>query len=126
MIYLPVSCRILTPGHIKIIKHLLKEDKVIVGLLTRKAMEGYKEEIMPYKDRLFILENLDLNVRVVAQKSLNPKRNLKKYKCTAIASGDGWEQSEVDAVNELDIEMIDVKLPGEKKKKYSSSKILNI
>ena len=124
MIYLPMSARVLTPGHIKVLKCLIKKDDIMIGLLTAKAMNGYKEETVPYKNRLYILQNLSVGVRVVAQNSLNPRDNLKKYKCSAIASGDGWEEEELSAINELGIKRIDIKLPGETKKQYSSSNII--
>lgn len=118
-----MSARVLTPGHIKAIEQLWKKDYVLVGLLTAKAMKGYKKEIVPFKDRKFILEKL--GVRLVAQDSLDPFYNLKKYKATALASGDGFEPCEKEAAKKLGIKLINIKLRGEKKKKYSSSKIIH-
>ena len=126
MTYFPMTCNILTPGHIKCLKYLSRKDNVIVGLLTAKALKGYKKEVVPFKDRKFILESLYLPVKVVPQDELNPYKNLKKYKCSAIASGDGWEKEELEAMTSLGVKKINIKLPGEKTKLYSSSKILNL
>lgn len=130
MIYFPMTVNILTPGHIKCLEELTNKDSVVVGLLTAKALEGYKKEIVPFKDRLFILENLSIvshgSVLITPQNSLNPIKNIKKYNCWAIASGDGWEDEELKAINKAGITAINIKLPKEKTKKYSSSKILKI
>lgn len=121
-IYFPMTANILTPGHIKCLEYLSEMGDVIIGLLTKKALLGYKKEMVSFNDRKFILEHLGYSV--VAQNSLNPERNLKKYMCTHIASGDGWEQEEIEAIKKLNIQVINIKLKGEKSKKYSSSKIL--
>lgn len=122
-----MSARVLTKGHILFLEQLIKKGFVTVGLLTEKAMKGYKKEVVPFDERFYILETIGIalgNIEVVAQDSLDPTENVKKYKCNAIASGDGWEKSELQAIKKLRLEKIDVKLPGEKTKKYSSSKIL--
>jgi glycerol-3-phosphate cytidylyltransferase-like family protein len=118
MIYFPVTCNILTPGHIKCFEFLAQEDELVVGLLTSKALKGYKKELVPFADRKFILESLDTPMKVVPQDSLDPLDNLKKYGCDAMASGDGFEDIEREAMKKLKI-----KLPGERGKKYSTSKL---
>jgi glycerol-3-phosphate cytidylyltransferase-like family protein len=126
-IYFPMSCRVLTVGHIKVLEELIKEGFVTVGLLTANALEGYKDEIVPFKDRKYILETVGIaigNVEVIAQDSLDPSDNLKKFKYDAIASGDGFEPVEEKAAKKFKLTKIDVKIPGEKTKRYSSSKIL--
>jgi len=125
-IYFPVTADVLTPGHIKCIISLRKRGDVVVGLLTSKALKGYKTELIPFRDRLFVLTSVTQqwkNVSVIPQSNLNPLRNLKRTKCTAIASGDGWEDSEMQAIEELGVKIINLKLPGEKIKRYSSGKI---
>lgn len=121
-----MSARVITPGHIKCLEYLIQKGSVVVGLLTKEAMKGYKKEIVPYKDRKFILENLRFNFNIVPQKTLDPSANIKKYKCDAIASGDGWEKKEVEAMEKLKLTAINIKLPNEKTKKYSSSKLLKL
>ena len=125
-IYFPMTVNILTPGHIKCLEYLITRGEVVVGLLSSKALKGYKKEIVTYKDREFILKNLRFNFEIAKQDSLNPVSNLKKTKCDAIASGDGWEKEELKAIEKLGIDVINIKLDGEKKKKYSSSKLLQV
>ena len=110
MIYFPMSCRILTKGHIKALEYLTQFDFVMVGLLTKKAMKGYKDELVPYKDRLYILETIARSIEdisIVPQDSLDPTKNIRKYKCNSIASGDGWTKEELKAIKKLKIKRID-------------------
>ena len=115
-IYLPMAANILVSGHIKALEYLNKKGFVTVGLLTKKALKGYKKERMPFKDRKYILETIAMalgNIEIVAQDSLNPIENIKKYKCNAIASGDGWEKEESKAIRKLRLKVINFK-SGEK------------
>ena len=128
-IYFPMTCNILTPGHIKCLEWLqdYKQQKnhIVIGLLTAKALYGYKKELMPFKDRKYILDNIWMpkwkkdSIEIVSQDSLNPTRWVKNNRCEAIASGDGWEQQELDAIEKLGIIKIDIGLP----KNYSSSSV---
>jgi glycerol-3-phosphate cytidylyltransferase-like family protein len=121
-----MTCSILTPGHIKCLEILEKKGGVVVGLLSSKALKGYKREVVPFKDRKFILDKLSKsigNMRVIRQDSLNPFDNLKAYDFEYMASGDGFEQSELDAMESLGVKRINLKLPKETKKRWSSSSI---
>lgn len=111
-IYFPVTCNILTKGHIKCLEKLSKLGFVTVGLLTEKALKGYKKELMPFNDRKYILETIAIaigNIDIVPQESLNPSSNVRKYKCDTIASGDGWEKSELEAIKRLKIKQLDIR-----------------
>jgi len=132
-IYFPMTAQIITKGHIKCLewlrdyKHQL-HPLITIGLLTDKALKGYKKCIVPYRDRKYVLETIANGIRkgdcrcihVVPQSSLDPSENIKKYKPVAIASGDGWEKEELEAIKKFNLIKIDIKLP----KKYSSSLIL--
>lgn len=111
-----MTCNVLVPGHIKCVKKLRKKGLVIIGLLSSKALLGYKKEVIPFKDRLYILRELfksDKKIIIVKQNSLNPERNIKKYRCNSIASGDGWEQKELESIKRLGIKKINIR-SGEK------------
>lgn len=102
-----------------------------VGLLTPKALEGYKKEVVPYEDRKFVLEKVLLGIQgtdvieIIPQDSLDPTENLLRTNCNAIASGDGWEEIELAAIRDLMVDAIDVHLEGETVKKYSSTEVYN-
>lgn len=110
-----MTANILTKGHIMCIEKALLQGEVVIGLLTKKALEGYKKERMPFEDRKFILEYLSSAhlFEVVKQDSLDPTPNCKKYNCNAIASGDGWEKEELQAIKKLGLKIINIK-SGEK------------
>lgn len=123
-----MTCNILTKGHVLCLEYLKRHGSVTIGLLTAKALSGYKKEVMPFKERRYILETIALalgNIKVVPQDSLNPTDNIKKYKCNAIASGDGFEKEEMESIKKLKLQIINIKLRNEKTKMFSSSKILN-
>lgn len=124
--YFPMTANVLTRGHIDCLKYLTKRGVVIVGLLTAKGLEGYKKEIVPFADRKYILENLNVGkMMVVPQDSLNPTQNIKDFKCNAIASGDGFEAAEFEAIRDLHLTSFDIKLDNEEVgKRYSSSSII--
>jgi len=126
-IYFPMTCNLLTVGHIKCLEYLAERGFVTVGLLTSKALKGYKKEIMPFEERKYILDTIAAaisDMRVIPQNSLNPASNLQGYGYTHLASGDGFESVEVSAAKKLGIKLMHIKLNGEKKKKWSSSKLL--
>ncbi len=109
-IYAPMTCNVLIPGHIKFIKKLRKKGLVTVGLLSSKALNGYKKELIPFKSRKYILENIAKSiggVRVVKQDSLNPEKNLKKYKASHLAC-DSFEKIELEAVKKLGIKTLKI------------------
>jgi glycerol-3-phosphate cytidylyltransferase len=117
-----MSFRICTPGHIRCIKWLdARYENIIIGLLTDKALNGYKISIMPFNERLEILKYVAKDKRVVPQDSLDPSENIEKYKPTHIASGDGWEQVEEEAIKKFNLVKIDIPLP----KEFSSTNIIN-
>lgn len=125
-IYFPMTANILTAGHIHCLEYLNKLGFVVIGLLTAKALKGYKKELVPYQERAYILDTIATalgNIDVVPQDSLDPKQNIKRYKCTAMASGDGFEPVEKWAIKKYKLKEIHIKLKGEKTKSHSSSKI---
>ena len=111
-IYFPASFNIIVKGHVRALEKLSKQGEVVVGLLHSRALKGYKKERVPFAERKYITEALARGlkkVRVVPQYTLDPSKNVVKYKCNAIASGDGWEASELAAIKKLGIKRIDVR-----------------
>lgn len=115
-----MTADIITPGHIMSIRWLEQRcDELIVGLLTDEALEGYKKNVVPFEDRLFILQALAKHV--VPQRSLSPEENIKKYQPDAIASGDGWEKEELEVMEKYQIADVSIDIP----KEHSSTAIKN-
>lgn len=107
-IYFPMTANTLVAGHIRCLEQLTTMGEVVVGLLTSEALIGYKKEKMPYKDRELILKSLKFDMEVVPQYELNPAKNIWKYDCQAIASGDGFNEEEEKAIKELNIKKINL------------------
>ena len=124
MVYFPVTCEIVHKGHIDCLEWLSNHtDWVMIGLLSDKALKGYKKCKVNWEDRRFVLEHIcipDVLITIVRQNELSPYKNLLKYKPEYIASGDGWEKEELQAIEDTNVKMLNIDLP----KKWSSSKIL--
>jgi len=122
-----MTASLVTPGHIKCLKYLVNKGEVYIGLISDKGLEGYKPVIVPYEERRFVMKTIAQaigNTVVVKQDSLSPVDNLKKYFCDALASGDGFEDSELEAIEKLKLKKINIRFKGEKEKKFSSSRII--
>lgn len=111
----------MTPGHIHSIMYLKKRGELVIGILTSKAMKGHKTEIIPFKNRLFVLEAVLKGiggVTVISQTNIDPTKNIKRLKCDAIASGNGFEDVEKACIEALGLKAIEIKLPGDKAKLF--------
>ncbi len=91
--YVALSADILNKGHINILKTANKYGKVIVGLLTDKAIASYKK--LPYlnfEQRMIVVKNIKYVHKVVPQYSLDHTSNLLKYKPNFVVHGDDWKK----------------------------------
>lgn len=113
-ILFPMTANILTVGHINALEELSKEDFVRIGLLTTEALKGYKKELVSWEERKAVLQAVirgmedGEDILIIAQKSLDPAEVIRKYNITSIASGDGWEESELKAIKKFNLKKIDV------------------
>lgn len=122
VIYLPMTADVITPGHIKVVQFCAQKGTVIIGLLTAKALEGYKTPVMTYAERKDILDGIKGVEKVVPQINLNCTMNLFRYNVDYLASGDGFEEQEKRAAMIANCKLLDITLTGEDKGKlYSSS-----
>lgn len=82
---------VLHPGHINIIKEGVKHGEVTIGLLTNEAIATYKREpLLDYDQRYEIVSNIKGVVRVIPQKTLDYRPNLRKLKPDYVVHGDDW------------------------------------
>lgn len=96
IVYLPASFDLFHIGHLRAIKQCAKKGKVIIGLLSDKLIKSYKgEPVIPYEQRKEILEAIPLVYKIVKQDTLYPDLKGVDY----LASGDGFEVEEVEAMN---------------------------
>ena len=79
-------------GHINILKVANKLGDVIVGLLTDKAIASYKKiPHLSYKQREIVLKNIKFVKKVIPQKTLDYRPNLKMIKPNFVVHGDDWK-----------------------------------
>ena len=91
-VYTAFSIDLLHEGHINILKKAAKYGRVIVGLLTDKAIASYKRlPHFTYEKRKYILENLKYVSEVIPQHTLDYTLNLKKIKPDFVIHGDDWK-----------------------------------
>jgi phosphoenolpyruvate mutase len=91
-VYVAMSADIIHPGHLNIIKEAVKLGEVTVGVLTDRAIAGYKRlPYLTFEQRKTVVENLVGVSRVVAQETLDYVPNLEKYKPDFVVHGDDWK-----------------------------------
>ena len=91
VVYVAMSADLVHPGHLINIREAAKMGEVILGLLTDKAIASYKRlPYMPYENRKVVMENIVGVSRVVPQKTLDYRPNLRKYKPDYVIHGDDW------------------------------------
>lgn len=97
-IYIGMSADLLHPGHLNIInkgRELLEKKgggELIIGLLTDKAIAGYKRlPYMAWEQRKVVVESVKGVSRVVAQETLDYVPNLLKIKPDYVLHGDDWK-----------------------------------
>ena len=106
-VYLAFSADFLHNGHIKILKKASSYGKVIVGVLTDDAINSFKKiPLLNFEQRKLIFENLKLVDKVVAQKTLDYRPNLRKIKPEFVIHGDDWKngvlkKTRSQVINEL-------------------------
>jgi phosphoenolpyruvate phosphomutase len=92
VIYLGMSADLLHPGHLNIIDRALQLDgKLIIGLLTDKAIASYKRlPYMTFEQRKTIVEHVKGVSEVIPQETLDYTDNLLKMKPDFVVHGDDW------------------------------------
>ena len=100
-VYVPMSCDIVHPGHINIIKTAAKYGKVVVGLFTDEAIASYKRvPFMPYEQRKIVVENIKGVSKVIPQTSRDYIPNLKLLQADFMVHGKDWREGPLAAVRQ--------------------------
>jgi len=106
-VYIGMSADIIHPGHLNIINQGAKLGKVVVGVLTDKAIASYKR--LPYlnfKQRQLIIKNIKDVYKVIPQDTLDYTKNLLKEKPDFVVHGDDWKNGVQKAVRSSVVELI--------------------
>ena len=83
-------------GHLNILKRAKEQcDYLIVGVSTDKLVESYKHKtpIIPFEERMAIVEAIKYVDQVVAQESMDKFAAWEKLHFSAIFHGDDWKGS---------------------------------
>ena len=109
IVYIGLSADLVHQGHLNIIAEGRKLGKVIVGLLTDRAIASYKRlPLIAFDERKLIVESLKGVDEVVPQKTLDYVSNLQKIKPDYVVHGNDWKsgiqkktrQRVIDALSE--------------------------
>jgi len=91
-VYVCMSADIVHHGHLNIINEARKLGRVIVGLLTDKAIASYKRiPLLTYQQRKIVIENIKGVDEVIPQETLDYVLNLRKINPDYVVHGDDWK-----------------------------------
>ncbi|GAB5558786.1 MAG: phosphoenolpyruvate mutase [Synoicihabitans sp.] len=91
-VYVGMTADIIHPGHINILREAQKHGRVIVGLLTDKAVVEHKRlPYLNYEQRRDIITNLKGVDEVVPQNEWDYCANVQKYRPDFMIHGDDWQ-----------------------------------
>jgi phosphoenolpyruvate phosphomutase / 2-hydroxyethylphosphonate cytidylyltransferase len=92
IVYVAMSADTVHPGHLNIINEARKLGKVIVGVLTDKAIASYKRlPFLSFEQRKMLISNIKGVSGVVAQDTLDYVTNLKRLRPAFVVHGDDWK-----------------------------------
>ncbi len=92
-VYVPLAVDILHSAHINILKKAKNYGKVVVGLLTDKAISDYKKlPLIDYNERYKILSGIKYVDEIVEQNTWDYSENIIKYKPDFFIHGDDWKK----------------------------------
>lgn len=107
IVYMCMSTDIIHGGHIKIINEAKKLGKLIIGVLSDEAVMGYKRiPLVPFEERKKLYENIDGIYKVVEQKELSYKDNIRSIKPDYIVHGDNWVTGYQQPIREEVIQLL--------------------
>ncbi len=90
-VYMCFSTDLIHGGHISIIKKAARLGKLIVGVLSDKAVASYRRyPLVPESERMKLFESISGVSKVVLQENLSYRENLLRYKPDYVVHGDDW------------------------------------
>ncbi len=113
-----MSADLIHPGHLNIINKGRELGRVIIGLLTDKAIASYKRvPFLTFEQRKIIISNIVGVDEVIAQDSLDYTANLRLVKPDYVVHGDDWKegvqqktrQHVIDVLKEWGGELVEIK-----------------
>lgn len=114
-------------GHLNLLRRAKENcDYLIVGVSTDELVKEYKnkETIIPFEERMQIVQAIKYVDKVVPQTSMNKMNAYKKFKFTDIFVGDDWKGTQKWEYIEYEFSKIGVKVNYLPYTKDTSSSIL--
>jgi len=97
---------LLHPGHIKILREAkLKGDILVVGLNSDSSVKRIKSKLRPIlkeKDRISLLEHIDLIDYIVVFKSPTPYKLIEALRPQVLVKGGDWSKAKIVGRNLVD------------------------
>lgn len=100
-------------GHLNIIKRAKEQcDYLIVGVSTDELVRDYKNKlpIIPFEDRIKIVESIKYVDKVVPQTNMDKFEAWKKYNYDVIFHGNDWKNSSLYNEMELKLKKVGVEM----------------
>ncbi len=92
-VYMCFSTDVIHSGHIAIIRKAARLGKLIIGVLSDEAVASYKRfPLVPFEERVSLMENINGVSLVVEQKHLSYAENLRSIKPDYVVHGDDWKE----------------------------------
>jgi len=105
--YVPMASDFIHHGHLNIINEARKFGKVVVGLLTDKAIAEYKSvPILSWEQRKLIIENIRGVDEVIPQETWDYEPNLRKLRPDYVVHGDDWKEGVQKRVREKVLDVL--------------------
>lgn len=93
-VYMCFSTDIIHGGHINIINKAAQLGSLVIGILSDEAISSYKRyPLVDFNERKEIISSIHGVSKVVEQKNLSYKENIKRLKPDIIVHGDDWKTS---------------------------------
>lgn len=106
-VYMCFSTDMVHSGHVAIIQKAAKLGRLIIGVLTDKAVLTYKRfPLIPFEERKVLFENLAGVSQVVEQTELSYRENLEKLHPDFVVHGDDWKEGLQKPIREEVIQVL--------------------
>jgi cytidyltransferase-like protein len=118
IVYVAMSADFIHHGHMNIIEKARTLGKVVVGLLTDKAISEHKRiPYLNYKQRKKIISNIVGVEKIISQDTRSYTKNLKLIKPDFVVHGDDWKegfrknvrQEVIDLLQQWGGELVEIK-----------------
>ena len=107
LVYVAMRGDLINSGHINVLTKASSLGRVVVGLLSDKAIESYKKgPFLKYEARYDILKNIQLIDEIVEQSTLDYSENLEKLKPKFVVHGDEWSEGYQQKIREKVVEKL--------------------